>query len=458
MLGEEQRPTSADSSNDSRTRKVKKQKAIKKKDEFGNYRYYNPNTGEDVTEKVKKQREKKAANTTLNEDHVVEAVVHRPTTPLAFSPVKALENGNRSDDSPQQEKLRDEPNEREENQLDNNRQDSDEDMAKNKEEEERGSDQLLLNAKNGSDNEEPAIVTPPPTNRQRPYETHEDENNFEVFQVKHPSPQQSDNASDSSDVSRQRFLAANDPIRSRSVSSLESPEEDVGKRRNRRKRRPKVQQETNSDVEQEEGLQKQDIISEGSSSEEHEPTEKQTIDNDPIQELYRENPNPAPVSQTNEPQNNTFYSTAAITKFLRKGVNFLKTLSFIDPKQEPTIKSHKHALFDASKNVYSGKMSQPILMLQIVGADMLTLDANLAHPSVRVSVCDINTGQYLKIDSLDDASPEMVLPQMTLPYNMKKTKSLVPIWNDYLYYDILYNNFLKDNVVFIFELIDFSFE
>ncbi|KAF0976345.1 hypothetical protein FDP41_004651 [Naegleria fowleri] len=186
--------------------------------------------------------------------------------------------------------------------------------------------------------------------------------------------------------------------------------------------------------------------------------------NDPMAELYQENNNQANVTTPAllpgylASQSDTIWSRKGLAKFWRKSLNFVRTFSFTDPQQEPTIKSNKHSLFDPTKRNIADRMTRPILTLTIKGADMLTLDENVVHPCVKVSVLDILTGQYLKADSFNDKSSEVVLPQMTLPYNMKKTKSLVPIWNDTMYFDTLYNHFLKENVVFIFELVDFSFE
>ncbi|KAL9653453.1 hypothetical protein ABK040_002088 [Willaertia magna] len=165
-----------------------------------------------------------------------------------------------------------------------------------------------------------------------------------------------------------------------------------------------------------------------------------------IQEMYSEKQRPFREISLSE----------SISRFLRRSLTFVKTLTFTDPKDVPIVVAKRHELFDSSKN--QSNLIDPILAMKIKGADMLKLDKNVIHPVVRVSVIDITTGQYLKIDKFTNKSIDFVVPQLTITFDMKTTKSLVPVWNDQLYFDVKYNHFLKENVVFIFELMDFSFE
>nr|CAG4714538.1 unnamed protein product [Naegleria fowleri] len=592
LTHEDDRPQSPSAlSGDSvgKPRKLKKQKVIKKKDENGEYRYYNPNTGEDVTEKVLKQKEKKKLDTSQVSENMEERIErpssssHSPSkTNDKDSPAKPLSRKNNNDERAERKLKKNvsETQQRSNNDDDNADRDNLKQVTKknrNEEElklQEQHSNRVIAKVKkesseteimstkydddeptsseqqqsqpkaktvvphlglpsssstgnldpnsgrnktqskesNDEEDEQPSdkiIITPPPTNRARsffaPHET--SDNNFEVFQVEKP---QSSHSDDKSISSSERLLHDEDQqIEMNQQQQRESSPKEKKKlsnsesRRRRRRSKPKPEETTNNNIHDDvtepsrisDGAKEEETLSQdaliqppavvsstmddrildqdetttngsGSSTQSlaEDAINSSPKNNDPMAELYQENNNQANVTTPAllpgylASQSDTIWSRKGLAKFWRKSLNFVRTFSFTDPQQEPTIKSNKHSLFDPTKRNIADRMTRPILTLTIKGADMLTLDENVVHPCVKVSVLDILTGQYLKADSFNDKSSEVVLPQMTLPYNMKKTKSLVPIWNDTMYFDTLYNHFLKENVVFIFELVDFSFE
>ncbi|EFC38435.1 predicted protein [Naegleria gruberi] len=411
--------SSASDTSSARRTKMKKQKVVKKMDENGELRYYNPNTGEDVTEKVLRQKKKKKTSTAENVVETEMKEVQRPS----ITPPPTVRNH-----SPIQPSVPDQPTHQlttQPTQLDETESD-----YKSPEEDETKTGRKYSPPSHHSQHSQQSetkevprhTITPPPTVR-----------NHSTIQ-----PSVSNQPTDKSEKLDETDLDYN-----------QEDETNSG-----RKHSPPVAEES------------QDDSGESSVTE---PSENGLVKESPMDDLYKESNQPAAaltsgagglsaISHNIQSQSNNLWSMSGISKLYRRGLNFVRTFSFVDPQQVPDIKSTKHALFDSSKRNDTEKMTRPILSLHIKGADMLTLDEHLVHPSVKVSVCDITTGQYLRTATLNDKSTEVVLPQMTLPFNMKKTKSLVPVWNDIMYFDTLYNHFLKDNVVFIFELIDFSFE
>ncbi|KAG2387174.1 hypothetical protein C9374_001506 [Naegleria lovaniensis] len=588
QVAEEDRPSSPGAlscDGGAKQRKLRKQKVIKKKNELGEYRYYNPNTGEDVTEKVLKQKEKKKLESSIvSEQQLEEDEKQLKETSTLESPSKIQENKTSPTKPTSKKKNNDERAEGKfQKNVSSTRHQHDDDKAdgdtsskqvtkknnttvRNEEEEltqqypttmkkdsskseiistrsdddsaaseqqqvgqpkttsaivphlglptssstgklpSRGTGRNLQSQdENQSDEEDQRsdkiIITPPPTNRARSFfAPHEgSDNNFEVFQVEKPQTSQSDKSVSSSE----RLIGDEDESKMKKQHRESPPNEKAkpklnnSEHRRRRRSKPKREEPTNnqederiSDGAKEEETSSQDALIQApaiasstaddrmldqdetattgtASSASEDALNSSPKNKDPMAELYQENNQPIVATPAVLPgylasqsslNMDAIWSMKGLAKLWRKSLNFVRTFSFTDPQQEPTIKSNKHSLFDPTKRNIAERMTRPILTLTIKGADMLTLDENVVHPCVKVSVLDTLTGQYLKADSFNDKSNEVVLPQMTLPYNMKKTKSLVPIWNDTMYFDTLYNHFLKENVVFIFELVDFSFE
>jgi len=146
---------------------------------------------------------------------------------------------------------------------------------------------------------------------------------------------------------------------------------------------------------------------------------------------------------------------ASIRLFFKKSRNLIATGRFIEYNQQPAVTSQKHALF--KQESYIERKENVLMTVRVHKSDQFPLDAITSHPFVKVSVLDTTTGLPLTCapNIKEKNRSEYVLPVMTKPYNMRKKKTTAPMWNEVLYFEHNYYHFLKENIVFMFELLDF---
>ncbi|XP_077991283.1 jouberin-like [Glandiceps talaboti] len=111
-----------------------------------------------------------------------------------------------------------------------------------------------------------------------------------------------------------------------------------------------------------------------------------------------------------------------------------------------------------------------VLGVVIHRSDRLKTDLSLTHPVVRVHVVDLETGQYVKKKSSDRAvtsyyekendKVDFILPIMTLPFDFKKRKTVIPAWEELLLFNENYLYFIQSHesypkIILFFELLDF---
>ncbi|KAI8483615.1 Jouberin [Branchiostoma belcheri] len=109
-----------------------------------------------------------------------------------------------------------------------------------------------------------------------------------------------------------------------------------------------------------------------------------------------------------------------------------------------------------------------VLGITVHKSDPLKTDLFILHPLVRVHICDMDTGNYVR--KLDKNRPvtsfyetqrrevEYILPIMTQPFDFKKKKSMLPAWEELLIFNENFNLFTQEEdprVVVLFEVLDF---
>ncbi|XP_078609318.1 jouberin-like isoform X9 [Branchiostoma floridae x Branchiostoma japonicum] len=109
-----------------------------------------------------------------------------------------------------------------------------------------------------------------------------------------------------------------------------------------------------------------------------------------------------------------------------------------------------------------------VLGITVHKSDPLKTDLFILHPLVRVHICDMDTGNYVR--KLDKNRPvtsfyetqrrevEFILPIMTQPFDFKKKKSMLPAWEELLIFNENFNLFTQmedPRAVVLFEVLDF---
>jgi len=81
--------------------------------------------------------------------------------------------------------------------------------------------------------------------------------------------------------------------------------------------------------------------------------------------------------------------------------------------------------------------------------------------SVRMSIVSISTGRYLDksdparpVVSAHDTKTPYILPIMTKPFDVKKKRSLEPMFNEDLVVNEDYAHLLQPDAMLLFELVD----
>ena len=107
-----------------------------------------------------------------------------------------------------------------------------------------------------------------------------------------------------------------------------------------------------------------------------------------------------------------------------------------------------------------------ILGVTIHRTDKLKTDFFIAQPSVMVHVMDSETGTYIKkLDKSkavtayyeqENKNVDFILPIMTQPFDFKKRKSTLPVWEELLLFNENVHYFTRPerNVILLFELLD----
>jgi jouberin len=108
-----------------------------------------------------------------------------------------------------------------------------------------------------------------------------------------------------------------------------------------------------------------------------------------------------------------------------------------------------------------------VLSTTVRRTDLLRPDIRIVHPLVRLHVVDAVSGAYLAKTSVLKAVSgageaqrtqpvEYLRPLLTLPSDLLATGAFVPSWNEELVYNEPLVHFLRPNVLFLFELVDFG--
>ncbi|XP_062896500.1 jouberin isoform X1 [Mobula hypostoma] len=109
-----------------------------------------------------------------------------------------------------------------------------------------------------------------------------------------------------------------------------------------------------------------------------------------------------------------------------------------------------------------------VLGVNIHRADLLKTDIMTSHPSVKVHVINEETGQYVRKEHsnrhvtsyYEQDNVEHILPIMTQPYDFRKNKSIIPVWEEQLVFNERFGYFLKESIsssstLLIFEILEF---
>lgn len=122
----------------------------------------------------------------------------------------------------------------------------------------------------------------------------------------------------------------------------------------------------------------------------------------------------------------------------------------------------KLPLFPKTLRFNQADMMQSILSVRIHRTDILGHDPKIVRPSVKITMLDPETGNLLKKAALPDVfadeggNSDYVMPAVTKPYDMRRTKNVIPVWEEEVLFDHDHDNFLKGSVVAVFEIIDFG--
>ncbi|XP_029982710.1 jouberin [Sphaeramia orbicularis] len=109
-----------------------------------------------------------------------------------------------------------------------------------------------------------------------------------------------------------------------------------------------------------------------------------------------------------------------------------------------------------------------VLGVYIHRTDRLETDLLISHPMVKIHVVDEITRQYVKKEDshrsvssfYEHENVDHILPIMTLPFNFKKNKSIIPEWQEQIIFNERFGYFVEQNdesprVILFFEILDF---
>lgn len=91
--------------------------------------------------------------------------------------------------------------------------------------------------------------------------------------------------------------------------------------------------------------------------------------------------------------------------------------------------------------------------VKIHRSDMLEADYVTRHPMVKVHILNADTGEYAK--HVDDGGP--LMPIVTQKFDFKEKKSMVPVWEEELIFEMGYKDLMaegRNSMVLLFEIID----
>jgi hypothetical protein len=69
---------------------------------------------------------------------------------------------------------------------------------------------------------------------------------------------------------------------------------------------------------------------------------------------------------------------------------------------------------------------------------------------------DMTRNAVAQFERVNEKTVNYIIPVMTKAYDMRKEQTLIPAWKETILIDQNYQDFLQDNVLFMFELLDFS--
>ncbi|NWW70902.1 AHI1 protein, partial [Climacteris rufus] len=107
-----------------------------------------------------------------------------------------------------------------------------------------------------------------------------------------------------------------------------------------------------------------------------------------------------------------------------------------------------------------------VLGVYIHRSDRLKIDHLISHPVVKIHVVDQRSGLYVKKDyskkevsSYEEGEIEHILPIMTQPCDFRKSKSIIPEWEEQLIFNECFTYFIQNTeespqVILFFEVLD----
>ena len=129
---------------------------------------------------------------------------------------------------------------------------------------------------------------------------------------------------------------------------------------------------------------------------------------------------------------------------------------------QPIMTPPKISLFDHVGQTESDFVDK-IMSIQIHESDPLPANVHVKHPIVRVSLLDLNTGQYIlksspsrKVTSVGEApGVGIILPVLTQSFNLSAHGTKHPEWEDQILLNEDYLYLLQPHVILTFEILDF---
>lgn len=124
--------------------------------------------------------------------------------------------------------------------------------------------------------------------------------------------------------------------------------------------------------------------------------------------------------------------------------------------------SHGHHHPRKKKESQQHKRRDNNVAIRVLRADPLVPDVRVLHPMVKVHVCSMETGEYLKKTTFDGVTTknegenvDFVLPVMTKTFSISQNKTMKPTWNDDITINMEFDNMMKTQTIIFFELVDF---
>lgn len=96
------------------------------------------------------------------------------------------------------------------------------------------------------------------------------------------------------------------------------------------------------------------------------------------------------------------------------------------------------------------------MSVRIHRSDLLEPDYVTRHPVVKVHLVDVDTGEYLRTLS-KESSTDRLLPLVTGEFDFRQKKSMVPVWEEELVFELDFKDLLvegKGAVLILFEIVD----